>query len=436
MRSITVAVIGAGSTYTPELIQGFIDRRKLLDVRRFVFCDTDPERLEILAAMAERMLAASGMTCPVLRTADRREAVAGADYVLAQVRIGKMPARILDERIPMKYGLLGQETNGVGGMVNGLRTVPFVLRLARDMEELCPDAWLINFSNPSGMVAEAVQANSSIRMAGLCNIPFRMAREAKKMLGDPADFDYDFVGLNHLCWLTGAWAGGKERIGELLKLPAEQSGVANIPDMKYTPEELRAMGGFPCGYLNYYYHRGEMLQKCAAQEKTRGEICLELEKTLLEMYRDPAVRAKPALLEQRGGACYSEAAVSLLEAIENDTGAIHVVNVRNRGALPFLPPDAVAETRCAVRRDAITALPMRGGVSPHIVGMMQAVKAYERLAVRAALTGSFEDALAALMTHPLTCDIQKSEPALRELLAAHRRYLPAFEPYFEKEGKA
>lgn len=431
MRPITVAVIGAGSTYTPELMEGFIKRKDVLSVRRFLFYDTDPERLEILAAMSQRMLRAGGSPSPVLRCAGLPDALDGADYVLAQVRVGKMPARISDERLPLKYGMLGQETTGIGGLMNGLRTVPVITELAQAMERLCPDAWLINFSNPSGLVAEAVLSHSGIRMAGLCNVPFKMAREARALLGEPERFDYDFMGLNHLCWLTGAYIDGSEVLQRLLSMPLEESGLANIPDMAYTPAQLRAMGGFPCGYLNYYYHRSEMVQRCLAAERTRGEICLELEAKLLALYRDETVCAKPALLAQRGGAYYSEAAVSLLEAIETDSGAVQVVNVQNRGAAPFLPPDAVVETRCVVRRRSITPLPSRAGISPHIQGLMQAVKSYERLAVRAALSGDGEAALSALMTHPLTGDLASAEPALREMLEANRRYLPRFEPYFK-----
>ena len=262
-----------------------------------------------------------------------------------------------------------------------------------------------------------------------------MAREARAILGGPDSFDYDFMGLNHLCWLTGAYVDGREVLGELLAMPASSSGLANIPDMRYTPAQLRAMGGFPCGYLNYYYYRDEMVKKCVEAEKTRGEVCLELERELLDMYRDESVHEKPALLEKRGGAYYSEAAVSLLESIENDRGDVHVVNVRNAGAAPFLPPDAVVETRCAVRRRSITPLPSRVEVSPHIRGLMEAVKEYERLAVRAALTGNYETALSALMTHPLTADIVAAQGALEELLEVNRRYLPRFSGYYkEKEG--
>jgi 6-phospho-beta-glucosidase len=434
MREISIAVIGAGSTYTPELMQGFIERKDVLCVKRFMFCDTDKERLETLAAFAERMLKKAGISSKVERFSDMRKAIAGADYVLAQVRVGKMPARIIDESIPLKFGMLGQETTGIGGMVNGLRTVPVILELAKAMEELVPDAWLINFSNPSGMVAEAVLNNSSIKMAGLCNAPFKMVREAKALLGACDGFDYDFMGLNHLCWLTGVYVNGTEMLSKLLSMPLEESGLANIPDMEYSPAQLRAMGGFPSGYLNYYYHRGEMTKKCLEAEKTRGEICLDIERELLEMYRDKNVCDKPALLEKRGGAYYSEAAVSLLESLENDRNDVHVVNVKNCGTASFLPPDAVVETRCTVGRAGICPLPPRKQSSVHIQGMMQAVKAYERLAVKAAIEGDFEAALAALMTHPLTCDLECAEPALIEMLDANKKYLPRFAGYFDKEG--
>lgn len=435
MRSVSVAVIGAGSTYTPELVEGFIARSAVLPVRRLMFCDTDPVRLNTLADFSERMLAKHGVRTAIERYTDAEQALVGADYVLAQIRVGKMPARIRDEKIPLKYGLLGQETTGIGGMLNGLRTVPVIVSLAKAMERICPDAWLINFSNPSGMVAEAVLSHSDIRMAGLCNAPFKMVREAKTRLGAEGELDYDFMGLNHLCWLTGVYVDGEERLGRLLTLPLEESGLANIPDMAYSPAQLRAVGGIPVGYLNYYYHRDEMLEQCLKAEKTRGEVCLEIERELLAYYGDGVSDTKPALLEKRGGAYYSEAAVALVRALESDGEECHVVNVRNAGTAPFLPAEAVVETRCAVGRGEIRPLPLRRPVSQHIRGLMQVVKAYEVLAVRAALEGNYEAALAALMTHPLTCDVHRAEPALQEMLLANRALLPAFEPYFRERGE-
>ena len=427
MHCLRIAVIGAGSTYTPELINGFIQRQDRLRIDSFAFCDTDEERCEILSSLTERMLRRAGITARVERYSDFRAAVRGADYIITQIRVGKMPARILDERIPLQHGLIGQETTGLGGLSCALRTIPVIDEIARAVRELAaPGAWLINFANPSGLVTEAVlEAQPDARCIGLCNIPVKLTREARKLLG--RDVTCEFTGLNHLCWMTGIYDGQTELLGKLLSLPIEQSGLNNIPDMKYTPEELRAVGGFPCGYLNYYYHKNEMLLKCQDEEKTRGEICLALERQLLALYADPATDTVPALLEKRGGAMYSTAAVSLIDALENDTGAIHVVNVRNRGALPILRPEDVAELRCRITHDGVEPLPLRSRPTEHITGLVQAVKAYERLTARAALRGSYPDALAAALSHPLAGDFTRTKVVLDALLEAHKANLkPSF----------
>ena len=423
MRGLRIAVIGAGSTYTPELVNGFIRRQERLKLDSFAFCDTDEERCEILSAFTERMLRRAGLGARVERYGDFRKAVRGADYVITQIRVGKMPARILDERIPMQHGLIGQETTGLGGLSCALRTVPVIDAIARAVRELAsPQAWLINFANPSGLVTEAVlESQPDARCIGLCNIPVKLAQEACRLLG--REVVCEFTGLNHLCWLTGIYDGQTELLGRLLSMPIEQSGLNNIPDMRYTPQELRAVGGFPCGYLNYYYHRDEMLRKCQDEEQTRGEICLALERQLLAIYADPTVDTAPALLEKRGGAMYSTAAVSLIDALENDTGEAHVVNVQNRGVLPMLRPQDVAEMRCRITRDGAEPLPLRSRPTEHITGLVQAVKAYERLPARAALRGSYPDALAAALSHPLSGDFACTKAALDALLEAHRENL-------------
>jgi len=335
-HSLRIAVIGAGSTYTPELINGFLRCQDRLHIDTFAFCDTDMERCEVLAALTERMLRKASAKARVERYCDYRKAVRDADYVVTQIRVGKMPARILDERIPLQHGLIGQETTGLGGLSCALRTIPVIDEIADAVQKYAsPNAWLINFANPSGLVTEALlHARPNLRCIGLCNIPVKLAREAETLLGEAVECE--FTGLNHLCWITGIYDGQTELLERVLSLPIEQSGLNNIPDMKYTPEELRAIGGFPCGYLNYYYHRNEMLAACQDERKTRGEVCLALERELLALYADPATDTAPALLEKRGGAMYSTAAVRLIEALENDTGAMHVVNVQNRGMLPML----------------------------------------------------------------------------------------------------
>jgi 6-phospho-beta-glucosidase len=425
MKVKRVAVIGAGSSYTPELIEGLISHARTFELSQLAFSDVDHERGAIIAAFAKRMFEAAKLPVEVLFTGEAREAIAGAEFVLAQVRVGKMAARVLDERIPMKYGLLGQETTGLGGMVCAFRTIPVIMEIARAIEELAPEAWLINFSNPSGLVAEAVSNATGAKIIGLCNVPLKLIKGAKELLGE-SGFDFDFVGLNHLCWLTGAYINGEEQLSKILDKPLELSGLANIPDMPYPMEQLRSMGAIPCGYLNYYCFHEEMVKKTIQAEKTRGEICLDLEKELFEMYKDISVCAKPAALSKRGGELYSEAAVSLMDSIANDTKDIHVVNVQNQGTLPFLDPTDVSECKCLVDSNGPHPLPQNRLPNESIIGLVQIVKAYEKLVCKAALTGSYEMALAAINTNPLTLGKANAKLAMDEMLRKSKDYLPQF----------
>lgn len=427
MKALKVTVIGAGSTYTPELIDGFLQRTGSLTLGSLVFMDINPEKTAIVAALCRRMLADKGVDIPLVVTDNLDAAIEGADYVLGQVRVGMLEARIRDEKIPLKYNLLGQETTGAGGFMKALRTIPVMMNVARTMERLAPDAWLINFSNPSGIIAETILNHTNVKMMGLCNGPINIIRDAKKRLPEGTNqFDYDFVGLNHLCWLTGLYADGREILQEQLAGIASSTKFKNIPELPYPPELMAVMKGIPIGYLNYYYFRDETVKHCQQAEKTRGEICLEIEAELLELYKDPSLKEKPDVLNKRGGALYSEAAVSLIDAIENDRNEVHVVDVKNNGAYPFMAYDDVIETKCLVNRKGATPIPMSHFDNPHIVGLMQVVKAYEKLTVKAGLEGDYASALSALLVHPLIGDYQRAKPLLDELLDANRDYLPQF----------
>ncbi|MCL2461358.1 MAG: 6-phospho-beta-glucosidase [Defluviitaleaceae bacterium] len=424
MRKLKVAVIGAGSTYTPELVNGFLTRKDTLAVDSFYMMDIDQEKNRIVSGLAGRMIAASGIGAALRLTGSLEEAVEGADYVIGQVRVGRLDARVLDERIPLKYNLLGQETTGVGGYFNGLRTIPVIKNVADTMEKLAPKAWLINFSNPSGIVAQMLSDVSPIRSIGLCNGPVNTIRFVKAFLPEGTkEFDVEYVGLNHLAWLTGILADGKNILPGLW----DDERLWKINEKTYGAEFMRAIGGIPSGYLNYYYSREETVKHCQELEKTRGEVCKEIEAELLKLYQDPNLVTKPAELDKRGGAMYSEAAVSLIDAIENDKDEMHIVNVKNQGALPFLSPCDVAEVRCMVGKDGPKPIPIREGyVNAHMVGIIQAVKIYERLAVKAGLTGDYDAGLLALLNHPLVGDYPKAKAVYDEMLAAHAKYLPQF----------
>ncbi len=422
MRKLKAAIIGAGSTYTPELIEGFIARRESLDFQSFYMVDINMPKLEVVGGLAKRMLEANGFKGEFVLTSDLDKAIDGADYVFGQIRVGEMAARIRDERIPLKHGLLGQETTGAGGFMNALRTVPVMLDIAKKIEKLAPDAWLVNFSNPSGIVAEALINHTKVKTIGLCNCPINMLAEIEKTIGT-RDFEYDYVGLNHLSWITAVTQNGENVLGGLKK---DGSVMKNVPSFTYSDELLQAIPAIPSSYLSYFYMREAQLKKCLDAEKTRGEICVELEEKLFEQYKNPSLNEKPAELASRGGALYSTAAVSVVDAIENDKQEYHVVNVKNNGSLSFLDDSDVVEVKCKVGRNGAIPVPVTAKQDEYIVGLIRAVKSYEKLAVKAALSGSRSDALAAMMVHPLIGDYDRAKPCLDEMLAANATFLPNF----------
>ncbi|MCL2320773.1 MAG: 6-phospho-beta-glucosidase [Oscillospiraceae bacterium] len=423
MRELKAAIIGAGSTYTPELIEGFIDRKGSLNFQTFYLMDIDKEKLDIVGNLAERMLKDKGFKGELVLTLNLDEAIADADYIFSQIRVGGMAARIRDEKIPLKYGLLGQETTGVGGFMNALRTVPVMLDIASKIEKLAPDAWLINFSNPSGIVADALLNHTKVKTLGLCNGPINMLKDISKTIGT-TDFDYEYVGLNHLAWITSVIIGGKN-ILESLKV-SSGAKMKNIPAVEYDDELIQAIPAIPSYYLSYYYLRDQQLKKCLEAEKSRGEVCVEVEEALLNQYKDPNLKKKPEELALRGGALYSTAAVSVVDAIENDKNEYHVVNVKNDGAIPFMQSDDVVEIKCLVNKQGAKPVQALNCDNRFIIGLMQAVKAYEKLTVSAAMNGSRSDALSALMVHPLIGDYNKAIGVLNEMLEANKDYLPNF----------
>ena len=420
MRPLKAAVIGAGSTYTPELIEGFIDRQDSLNFQTLYLMDINREKLEVIGALAQRMLKARGFAGTVVLTQDLDEAITGSDYIFAQIRVGGMAARIRDEKIPLKHGLLGQETTGAGGFMNALRTVPVMLDMAQRIEKLAPDAWLINFSNPSGIVAEALLNHTKVKMIGLCNCFINMQSAIAKNIGT-ADFDYEYYGLNHLGWITSVTVDGENVLDRLGK--SAGAAMKNIPDVDYDDELLAAIPAIPSSYLSYFYLRDEQLQKCLSAEKTRGEVCVDIENALVGQYKNPDLAVKPKELEERGGALYSTAAISVVDAIENDKNEYHVVNVKNNGAIPFMADDDVVEIKCLVNRNGAAPVAVTSAEIPYIKGTMQAVKAYEKLTVRTAINGSRADALAALMVHPLIGDYRRAKAALDEMIGANKEFL-------------
>jgi 6-phospho-beta-glucosidase len=419
---LKVAVIGGGSTYTPELIEGITERVDRLPVSELVLEDRDPERLEIVGGLAQRMVARREWPGRLTLTTDLDAAVDGATFTLVQLRVGGQDARLVDETLPPRFGTIGQETTGAGGLAKALRTVPVVLDIAdRVRRHGAPDGWLIDFTNPVGIVTQAL-LDAGHRAIGLCNVGIGFQRRMAQLLGvSPAEVTLEHVGLNHLSWERGVRVDGVDRLPELLDAHAE----AWARDVKLPVQTLRALGAVPSYYLRYYYGFDAVLRE-QRERRTRAEEVIDIERRLLDMYRDPTLDEKPALLADRGGAFYSEAAAQLLASLHDGTGDTQVVDVRNHGAIPALAANDVVEISATIDRDGAHPLPQRP-LDDGIFDLVRDVKRYERLAITAALSGDRDDARAALETNPLVGPrIGNVGPLLDALLEANRSHLPRF----------
>ncbi len=387
-------MIGAGSTYTPELVSGLA--REQLDIDELVLHDIAEERREIVGALAQRMLARQAFPGTLAITGDLDRAVDGADFVLVQIRVGGQAARLNDETVPLACGCIGQETTGAGGFAKAMRTVPVVLDIAERVRERAADgAWIVDFTNPVGIVTRAL-LDAGHRAVGLCNVAINFQRQAARLLGvEPERVLVDQVGLNHLTWVRAVRLDGADVLPDLLR----DHGDAFADDIGFPRALIDELGAVPSYYLRYFYGHDRVLAE-QVDGVPRAARVAEIERELLELYRDPALTEKPALLEQRGGAFYSEAATGLVTALAGDTGTVHVVDVRNAGTLPGLADDDVVELPARVGRDGPQPLP-QPALAPELLGLVQHVAAYERLAVRAALSRDRADARKALLAHPL-----------------------------------
>lgn len=435
MSGLKIVVIGGGSSYSPELIEGLLNRYHEMPVASLWLVDIEEgkEKVEIIAGLARRMIAKAGLTIEVVATLDRQSALRDADFVCSQFRAGCLDARISDERISLKYGLIGQETNGLGGFANACRTIPIALEIAADMEQLCPDAWLLNFTNPSGMVTEAILRHSRIKAVGLCNVPVIMQKGVTTLLqcADEKEVVMQVAGLNHFIFVRQILYKGKEWLPEVIaEINAGRDPLVprNIPPFRWPSHLLQGLGMIPCAYLRYYYMKDDLLRQELAEaggEGTRGEVVKQLEKILFDQYRDPHLAVKPKALEGRGGQYYSEAACELMNAIYNDKRIIMHVNTRNNGAINGLPDDCAVEVTSLIT--ASGPLPLNVAPFPEdTLRLLQLMKSFERLTIEAALTGNRHTAWRALMLNPLIVSGEKLELALDEVIAENRQWLPAF----------
>jgi 6-phospho-beta-glucosidase len=414
-----IAVIGGGSSYTPELMEGLIGRAKALKLKEVWLHDIAGERLETVAGFCGRMAKAQGSKLKIQPTPALAEAVQGADFVIAQIRVGGNAARREDELLGARHGLIGQETTGVGGFAKALRTIPAMLEICRTIERVAPRAFLVNFTNPSGLVTEAVLKHSQVRAIGLCNIPITFHLELAQALGLPREkVALDYIGLNHLSWVRGVLAEGKDVTEKVMSWAGSAGRPANLDELDYPPEFIRALGMIPMHYLRYYYLTARMLEEQKKRPRTRAEEVMEIEARLMEIYRDPANDRKPELLGKRGGAHYSLAALELIESISADRGDVQVLNVDNQGAVPGLDDDAVVEAPCRVGKSGV-AVEQTEEPAPEIMGLIRTIKAYEQLTIRAAVERDYNQALLALAVHPLGPDADHVKEVLDDVIATH-----------------
>jgi len=423
-----VVVVGGGSTYTPELVDGLCDVEDRMAVDDLVLLDPSDLRREVVGGLSERILRTRGWGGTFSTTADPHAALEGADFVVVQLRIGGQAARHVDETLPVGYGCLGQETVGAGGFAKALRTVPVVLGLAEEMAARAnPGAWMVDFTNPVGIVTQAL-LDEGHRAVGLCNVAIWAQRRIGHYLGvDPDTVAVEHVGLNHLTWIRSARVGGdggKDRLEDLF----ERFGPELELESGVSIDVLRLQQALPSYYVHYYYqHDAEVAQQSAPGHRSRADVVAELEAALLAEYRDPALVTKPEKLSYRGGAYYSLAAVRLMASLYDGTGDIQVVDMRNDGAIPGLPDDAVVETTAVVDATGAHPLPQRE-LSLEMLGLVQHAKAYERLAVKAACSGSRDDVVRALLANPLVGQYPLAAELADELLGANRDLLPRFFP--------
>lgn len=434
-KGIKIVTIGGGSSYTPEFVEGLIKRYDELPVRELWLVDIEAgkEKLEIVGNLAKRMVKKANIPMDVHLSLDRREALKDADFVTTQLRVGLLDARIKDERIPLQYGMVGQETNGAGGLFKALRTIPVLMEIAEEIQELCPNAWLINFTNPAGIVTEAlINYSKHKKVIGVCNVPVHMKMIFARLMNVPPEqVLIKFAGLNHMSYGLDIVVNGESRLDEALELisdPEQQFSMKNIAPIPWEPAFIKALGFIPSPYHRYFYKTKEILQKQLEEFKRgtiRAEVVKELEKGLFDLYRDENLAIKPPQLEKRGGAYYSDVACNLISSIYNDKGDIQTLNVRNNGAITDLPDDAVVEVNCVVTKQGPIPLTV-GSLPVAINGLIQQIYSFTKLAIEAAVTGSYEKALLALCINPLITNDVDAKKILDEMLEAHKDYLPQF----------
>lgn len=437
-EQLKIVTIGGGSSYTPELIEGYILRKDQLPIKEIWLVDIEEgkEKLEIVGEMAKRMIKAAGLDWEVHLTLDRFNALKDADFVTTQFRVGLLDARVKDERIPLSHGVLGQETNGAGGIFKALRTIPIIGEIIADMKVQCPDAWLINFTNPAGMVTEAAIKHFGWKKTiGLCNVPIGHRKTVSEKLDIPeSELFFKFAGINHFHWHRVWDNEGNERTHDAIdgiygpQQDEDSNHLKNIHSASFHYEQLKDLGLLPCGYHRYYYIEDEMLQHSIEEferGETRAQVVKETERRLFELYKDPKLDYKPEELTQRGGTHYSDAACEVIASIQNNKKTDMVVSIQNNGTIEDLPYDCVVEVSALITAHGPEAYNW-GVLPPAARGLLQGMKAMEETVIRAAITGSYGAALQAFTINPLIPGGTMAKTLLDEMLYAHKKHLPQF----------
>jgi 6-phospho-beta-glucosidase len=421
-----LAILGGGSTYTPELLNGFIEQRSEIMVDDISLYDIHDERLAIVGGLAQRMFQQAQLDSNIELTGNLDRAIEGADFIVSQIRVGGMAARILDERIPLRHNVLGQETVGAGGIFKALRTIPVTIQFSQAIARLAPDAWFLNFTNPAGIITEALIKHSGLtRVVGLCNVPINSQSAIAEILGvRPDQVWLDWLGLNHLGWVRRIEVAGHNRLPDVLHSLSEGPSLEAHESFPFKGSLLSTLGLLPTYYLRYYYETQEVIASLLNAGKTRGELVAEIDHALLQKYRDPELTIKPDELRQRGGARYSEAALRLILSILADRRDVQILIVKNDGAISGLPDDAAVEVPAVVGAHGVTPL-ARGKPPDQVKRLLESVKASDILAIEAAISGSRKTAVQALQANPLVSG-QLAETLVDELLQAHHALLPQF----------
>jgi len=426
-----IAVIGGGSTYTPELVNGFLERTGTLPLKELWLMDIDPQRLEIVGGFAQRMATAKDNPFKVVLSTNQRDSIAGASYVITQLRVGQMSARREDEYLGKRHGLIGQETTGVGGMAKALRTIPVVLDFAGDMRETAPGALLLNFTNPAGLVTEALtRYAANVPSVGVCNVGITtkmgILEALEKFMASPIEptrANLQTLGLNHLTWHQGFTLDGEDLWPRLF--PAYVERMRNDPNAEWDVHTLESLGMMPNYYLQYFYYTDKKLMVQEKWPPSRAEEVMEIEKDLLRQYADPTLIEPPSDLMKRGGAYYSTLATQLINSHYNNLSQIHIVNVRHHGTVTGWPADWVLEMPCKVDKKGVHPIPIEP-LPLACFGLIAQVKMYELLTVEAAVHGDRKAAYQALLAHPLGPKADKVQEVLDDMLKANREYLPQF----------